>query len=296
VHSIEHQPWIAIGIRRLPRWLAILIVYITIIAAIVLVALLVVPPLVAQAGELWTELPRLVERAQEVLVRRGLLERPITLGEAVRQAPQASGTAVGTAAVAVTWTASFLLESITVLILTFYLLVDSESLFAGFARLFPREQRPRLRQAASQISTKVSAWMAGQMILAATIGTTAAVALWLLEVPYFYVLALIAAVGEMIPVLGPFLSAIPAITVALTVSPQTALWVAVFWLVQQQVENNLLVPKIMERQVGVSPVVVIAALMIGGALLGILGALLAVPTAAILQVVVLELLEQREQT
>ena len=92
----------------------------------------------------------------------------------------------------------------------------------------------------------------------------------------------------MIPVLGPFLSAIPAITVALTVSPQTALWVAVFWLVQQQVENNLLVPKIMERQVGVSPVVVMVALLIGGSLWGLVGAILAIPTAAIISVIVSE--------
>jgi predicted PurR-regulated permease PerM len=127
--------------------------------------------------------------------------------------------------------------------------------------------------------------MIGQLILAGTIGATSAVGLYLLGVPYFYVLALISAVGELIPVVGPILSAIPAAAAALAVSPRTALWVLLFFLVQQQAENHLLVPKIMQRQVGVSPVIVIAALLVGGSLLGLIGALLAIPTAAILQVV-----------
>jgi predicted PurR-regulated permease PerM len=97
----------------------------------------------------------------------------------------------------------------------------------------------------------------------------------------------------MIPVVGPILSAIPAIAVALTVSPVTALFVGIFFLVQQQVENHLLVPKIMERQVGVNAGVVIMALLIGGSLLGIVGAILAVPTAAILQVIFQEAMAQR---
>jgi predicted PurR-regulated permease PerM len=104
-------------------------------------------------------------------------------------------------------------------------------------------------------------------------------------VPYFYVLALISAVGEMIPMIGPVLAAIPAIGVALTISYQKALFVAIFFLLQQQFENHILVPRVMSRQVGVSAVTVIVALLIGAELLGILGALLAVPTAAILMVV-----------
>jgi predicted PurR-regulated permease PerM len=104
--------------------------------------------------------------------------------------------------------------------------------------------------------------------------------------------ALIAGVGEMIPVVGPLLAAIPAIAVAFFVSAPLALGVTVFFVVQQQLENHVLVPKVMARQVGVSPVVVIMALLIGGSLLGIVGAILAVPTAAILQVLFQELLTE----
>jgi predicted PurR-regulated permease PerM len=130
----------------------------------------------------------------------------------------------------------------------------------------------------------VSAWLGGQLLLAGIIGGSAALGLFLMGVPYFYVLALIAGIGEMIPIVGPLLSAIPAVAVAFTVSPALALGVALFFVVQQQFENHILVPKVMERQVGVSAVFVIVALLIGGSLLGIVGAILAVPTAAILQV------------
>src|SRR5262245_56964801 len=282
--AIGCGPIVRMGERRptgrLPRWLAILTVYLVIVGGLTITALLVIPPLVHQAQDLWTALPGMLDRAQAFLIERGLMTRPITLEEAVRGTQVAPGRAVGTVATAVTRVFGVVLSAITLLILTFYLLVDSASLFVAFARLFPRDARPRVLDVSNKISTKVSAWLRGQLILASIIGSSAALGLWLFGVPYFYVLALIAAIGETIPVVGPVLSAIPAILVALAVSPQKALFVALFWILQQQIENHLLVPKIMQKQVGVSPVVVIVALLIGGTLLGPIGALLAVPTAA----------------
>lgn len=291
VRSIERS--VPAG-KRAPRWLAILLIYLVVVGTLTLVGLLVVPPLIAQSQDLWRRLPQLLDRGQEFLIRYHLLEHPITLEEAVRKAP-GPGDAVGTVATAVTRVFGGLLAFLTLLILTFYLLLESESLFLGFVRFFPRAERPRVESVARKISTKVSAWLSGQLILAGSIGLTAAIGLYLLGVPYFYVLALIAALGEMIPVVGPIFSAIPALGVAFTVSPRTALFTALFLIAQQQFENHLLVPKVMERQVGVSAVIVIVALLVGGSLLGILGAVLAVPTAAIVQVVVQELLDERDR-
>jgi predicted PurR-regulated permease PerM len=141
---------------------------------------------------------------------------------------------------------------------------------------------------------KVSAWLGGQLILSLIIGLTSAIGLWIMGVPYFYVLALISAIGEMIPMVGPILAAIPAILVAVTVSPGLALGVAVFFIVQQQLDNTVLVPKIMGRQVGLSAVNVIIALGIGSQLLGVVGAILSVPTAAIVQVLFEELVARDE--
>jgi predicted PurR-regulated permease PerM len=295
VRAIEHQTLVPVGTRRLPRWLAILVIYVAIVGTLTAVGLMVVPPLIDQAAELWRRLPELIAQGQSLLIRYGLLNREITLEEAVRNAPATGGNAVGTVAVAVTAVVGGIFGFLTILILTFYLLVESDSLFYGFARLFPRSERGRVGEAAQKISTKVSAWLNGQLILAGTIGASAAVGLWLIGVPYFYVLALVAAIGEMIPVIGPILAAIPAVAVAFSVSPQTALITVVFFAIQQQIENHLLVPKVMERQVGVSATTVIVALLVGGSLLGIMGALLAVPTAAIIQVVVKELLDERDR-
>jgi predicted PurR-regulated permease PerM len=292
VHYIEHAA--APGTQRLPRALAILLIYLFIVGVLTIVGLLVVPPLTEQAQELGRRLPELLDRGQQFLVDRGVLDHRLTLEEAVRNAPS-PGNAVGTVASAVSSAFTGLLAGITILILTFYLLVESNDLFEGFVRLFPRERRASVHDAALKITTKVSAWLSGQLILGGTIGLSAAIGLYWLGVPYFYVLALLAAFGELIPVVGPIFSAVPAVLVAFTVSAETAFFTLVFFLVQQQVENHLLVPKVMERQVGVSPVIVIVALLVGGSLLGILGAILAVPSAAILQVVVGELLDERDR-
>jgi predicted PurR-regulated permease PerM len=294
VRTIERHP-VKRGDRALPRWFAILVVYLVIVGVLTVAGFLVIPPLVDQAQELWRRLPSMLDNFQTFLIDRGLLNQRITLEEAVRSAPGSPGTAVGTVATAVGSVVGFVIAFLTILILTFYLLVDSESMYSGFARLFPRETRPRVLATSRKITAKVSAWLNGQLILAGTIGSTAAIGLYLLGVPFFYVLALTAAIGEMVPVIGPIFSAIPAILAGLSVSPRTALFVALFWIAQQQIENHLLVPKVMERQVGVSPVIVIVALLIGGSVLGILGALLAVPTAAIIQVIIQEVLDERDR-
>ena len=295
VHAIEHQRVVPVGTRRLPKWLAILGVYLVIVGVLTVVGLLVIPPLVTQARDLWMELPALLERGQSFLVRYGLLDRPITLEEAVRRAPTPSGDAVGTVAMAATRVVAGVFAFATILVLTFYLLIEGDLISDGFVRLFPPADRPRVQNVAMKISAKVSAWLNGQLILAGTIGVTAAGGLYWLGVPYFYVLGLISALGEMIPVVGPILSSVPAVIVGFTVSPQTGLFVLIFFFAQQQFENHLLAPKVMERQVGVSAVTVIVALFLGGTLLGILGAVLAVPSAAILQVVVQELLDERDR-
>ena len=299
VRIIERQKLIPIG-RRLPRWLAILIIYALVLGTIVLIGALVLPPLVEQANELWRSLPEKFQQAQQALIRYGILRRTITIGEAVQQAPATAGaagagaSAVGTIFLALRNVVGGVFGTITLLLLTFYMLVESREILSFWVRLFPAKQREHVRSLSATVSGKVSAWMGGQILLALIIGVTSAVGLGLMGVPYFYVLALISAVGEMIPMVGPILSAIPAILVAVTVSPGMAIGVAVFFILQQQLENTILVPKIMGRQVGLSAVTVIVALGVGSELLGVVGAILSVPTAAIVQVLVQELISNTE--
>ncbi len=265
-------------------------------ASSTLVGFLVFPPLVHQAQSLGHALPDMADRGQQFLIDKGWLQERLTLQEAVAQAPSPSGGAVGLVAAAVGNVAGGIVGVVTILILSFYLLVEADSLRASFLRLFPRGIRARVAAASNDITVKVSAWLGGQLLLGTIIGTTSAIGLWALGIPFFYVLAVISGIGELIPVVGPILAAVPALAIAATVSVKKVLFVLIFFFLQQQFENHFLVPKVMSRQVGVSPVTVIVALLIGGKLLGIVGAILAVPTAAILLVVASELLGERDET
>lgn len=296
IRLIERQKALPIGTQRFPRWLAILVLYLILIGALTGIGFMVFPPLASQAQQFWAAFPDMFERAQDFLIRKGLLKEHYTLTEAVKRAPATGGgEAVGTVLGAVVGVVGGLFGLLTILILTFYILIEADSLQRTMLHLFPASDRKRVAAVSRDITIKVSAWLGGQLVLGAIIGITSAIGLWLLGIPFFYVLALISGVGELIPVVGPFLSAIPAIAVAATVSINKVLLVILFFVLQQQFENHVLVPKVMQRQVGVSPVTVIVALLIGGKLLGIVGAILAVPTAAILQVVFLEIMAAREK-
>ena len=290
VRMIERQRVLRIGKRRLPRGAAILVIYATVLGLLAALAAAVVPPLVDQGRQLWTDLPERLDLLQQKLVEWGVIPVGTSFAELLKQAPISGSTdAVTTVLVAIWSIVGGVFGLVTILLLTFYLLVDSEHLFNLFVRLFPPSQRQRVSNVSELVAVKISAWLGGQILLGFIMGITSAIGLATLGVPYFFVLAVIAGVGEMIPMVGPLLAAIPAVAVAFTVSPGLGLAVALFCWGVQIVENNFLVPKVMSQQVGLSAITVIVALIIGSAMLGLPGALLAVPTAAIVQVLFEEL-------
>ena len=235
-------------------------------------------------------LPQAFKKVQTELIKYKLLTHTVTLQEAVQSAPAGSGgNAVGTVLLAVWTVGGGIFGIITILILSFYLLIEAEPLFKYFVRFVHEPHRAHVTTASREVVSKVSAWLRAQLILAGVMGTFAAIGLGLMGEPFFYVVALVAAIGETIPIVGPIIGGTAAVVVAFTSSPKLALEVGIYFLVLHQLEANILVPKIMERRVGVSPVTVMVALLIGGALWGIVGAILAIPTAAILSVIVEEL-------
>lgn len=274
--------------RKLPRPVAILLIYAAVLGAIAGMATMIVRPLVEQSQQFWKELPNLLAQIEARLQSWGLISPDTSVKELLQQAP--GTTDAVTMLMGTVWGfVGGLFGFITILLLTFYLLVEAQGIFDFLLRLVPRERRQKVADVSALVTTKVSAWLGGQILLGFIIGTTTAIGLALMGVPYFYLLALIAGIGEMIPIVGPIVSAIPAIAVAFTVSPGLALGVTIFFFAQQQLENAVLVPKVMGQTVGLGAVTVITSLIIGGELLGIVGALLAVPTAAIVKVLVEEL-------
>ncbi len=294
VHMIE-RPRAGGRLPAVPRWLAILVIYLTVVGIVVIIALMVVPPLVAQSVALWDRLPDELNRLQTFLIRYRMLRGPLTLAEAVRSAPVGSGAddarhrhedrADGIGGV---------FGLITIIILSFYLLIEARAMFEYWIRFVPAARRGDVAIAAREAVLKVSAWLSAQFVLAGVMGTFAAVGLGLMGVPYFYVVALVAAIGETIPIVGPVIGGITAVAVAITVSAKLAAMVGAYFLILHQLEANILVPKIMERRVGVSPVAVMVALLIGGSLWGLIGAILAIPTVAILSIIVDQIAAARD--
>jgi predicted PurR-regulated permease PerM len=273
--------------RRIPRWFAILVLYAGLVTGSAIVLALVIGPFVSQLGQLWVTLPAYIDTLQGKLVSRGLIQHRFTWSELLKSAPDPAAALGGI--LGVLSTAAGAAGAIaTVLILPYYMLIERDWMQTAFIHLFARERRPQIARLTRNVTIKVGAWLSGQMLLSIIIGSTAAIGLWWLGVPYFYVLALICGIGELIPVIGPILAAIPAVLIAFTMPGNTWIWVIAYFIAQQSIENNFLVPRIMERQVGLSSVTVIAALLIGTELMGIVGALLAVPTAAIIQVLLQE--------
>lgn len=168
-------------------------------------------------------------------------------------------------------------------VLAFYWAINREVTLRSLLQLVPEHRRPFYNELADTLLEKLGAYVRGQLILCGIVGVLSLIVYWTLGLPYALILALVAGILEAIPVFGPTLGAVPAILVALTVSPQLTLMVIAGAMLIQTLENYLFVPKVMDRSVGISAVVTLLALVSFGALFGLLGAILAIPLAAIVQ-------------
>jgi predicted PurR-regulated permease PerM len=174
-----------------------------------------------------------------------------------------------------------------------YLTIDAARMRDYLAVFWPTERQGRVTRMANEMGARLGHWAIGQGILCVVIGGGAWLGLQLVGVPYAALLGLVWALAEFVPGIGPFLSAIPSIALGFSVSPATGLAAAIFSLVWSQLENNVITPKIMGNAVELHPLVILVALLVGAELLGAPGALLAIPVAATLAVVVDEIRHER---
>ena len=172
---------------------------------------------------------------------------------------------------------------LTVFLLTYYWTLDSERTLRGLMLWMPSQSRPGLRTLIADIEEKVGGFVRGQAVLCLAIGLAALAAYAIIGLPNALVLAVLAGIFEAVPVVGPILGAIPAIMIALTMDTQHVVGVLIATVVIQTLENYILVPRIMKKAVGVNSIVALLALITLTSLLGLVGALLAIPIAAILQ-------------
>ncbi len=266
--------------KRFPRIVSVLIPYFLTIAILVLLIFPLVPFLAGQIQLLFSNFPEYINQ----------IAKTFNLNidaSSVNNVFQSDINAIGKNVLSVTGKIfSGVFSILTVFVISFYLMLEREILKRQFIALWPRKYQENALRTIAQIENKIGLWLRGQLILSLTIGFCTWIGLTLLGLPFALPLALLAGILEIVPTIGPIISAVPAIIVALTISPGIAISVVVFYILLQMLENNILVPKIMEKAVGLNPIAIIIGVLIGSQFLGVLGALLAVPFIAMVLIVI----------
>ena len=283
--------------RRVKRGRAVGIVLLGVLLFFVGFGFAVVPPIVEQSQSLVDRAPEYVQQLQdnrrvaELDARFGLLDRAQeTLADPTRFGTAAAGGVLGVGKVVL----NFTFNTLTLLILTLYFLSSLPTIKANAYRLVPRSRRARVGLLTDEILTRVGGYVGGAVTIAGIAAVLTFALLMVLGVDYPVALAMLVFLTGLIPLIGATIGAIVITAVALFTSVQAGVIVAVYYLVYQQVENYLLYPRIMQRSVDVSPAATVVAVLIGGALLGVLGALLAIPIAAAVQLVLNEVVSPRQ--
>lgn len=285
--------------RKIPRAIGILVIYLVIIGAISLAVVLIVPPIVEQVKQITTSFPDYYERLvelysnfQEFSIRYGVEGSVQDSLDSLNNALAQLGAGIFTAS------SRFFGGVITlfaVLVIVFYLTIGETGIKEFFRSLAPAKYQPYLIQKFNQIQKKLGMWLRGQLILSLIIFLLIFIGLTILGVKYALVLALIAGLAEFIPFVGPLISAIPAIFLTFADSPLKALLVIILYIIVQQLENQIIVPKVMQKSVGLNPIIVIIVMLIGAKIAGVLGVILAVPTATIIKIFLSDFFEERKE-
>lgn len=272
---------------RIPRILSVSIIYLICVGLLISLLVLFVPSLAKEIKNFSVEFPgyadELYQKFQKIQDGSLKYQRLIdetqkilgSLGEALR----------GSASNILAKTLNIfggLFSFIIVIVVSFYLAVQKNGIQNLLRGIIPKTHEAYVLGLWERAQKKMGHWFQGQLFLGIIVGILVYIGLSLLNVRFAFLLAIIAGILELVPYIGPVLSAVPAVIIAFFQAPILAIWVVVLYLVIQQLENYLLVPVVMRKAVGLNPVIVIIALLIGGKLLGILGIILAVPAAAVL--------------
>jgi predicted PurR-regulated permease PerM len=292
--------------RGIGRSIGILLTYLGVVLALVLIAGIFVPVMINEIRDLINFIVNVAqdpatttERFRGVMEQFGLgflfdtlsarlAELPGQLGQLARSfLLSAGGLAISAA--------GFVSALVTILTLAFFLLLDPERFMSVGLRLFAEPQRPRVRRLLEQSAGAVSGYITGNLAISFICGVTTFIVLVVLGMPYPAALALLVALLDLIPLVGATLGGALLVIVGLFVSPLTALMLLVYILVYQQVEGSVLQPMVYSRAVQLNALLIFVAVLVGAALLGIPGALLAIPVAEIIRIIATDLVAHRTQ-
>jgi predicted PurR-regulated permease PerM len=280
------------AVERLQRWRfsrgwAVTAIFVAALGFVVLFAILVIPPLVRQAQQLAEDIPGYVDRLKNSSGFVGDLERrydlSTKLADLIETLPERASSSLGTIFGFTQSIASIVFNLLTVGILTIYFLLAMPGLRRGADDLIERRERERLMD---DVLEKVGGYVSGNLVVSIIAGVTSYIVLRILGVPFAAALAMWVAIADLIPTVGATLGAIAAVIVAAFSSVADAIATGVYFVAYQQIENYVIVPRVMKKSIDLSPAAVIVSVLIGGSLAGFAGALLALPLAAAAKVVI----------
>ena len=281
--------------RGISRATGIIIIYILSAALVIGFLAMILPLLADQATEMSKTLPEYYASFRSALINSGnrLLQNigwriPSEISLLVRSGPNSDEVLdqVGQTLFYTNIILKGVLSTLAVFLLAYYWTQESNFVVRALLRIVPPNQKKNVREFLLLAETKLGGYIRGQGLLCIAVGMAAFFAYLFIGLPYLLVLAIFAGVMEMIPIFGPALGAIPAFLVALSIDPSKAIWVVLATAVIQMLENAVLVPRIMKHSMGVNPIIVLLSLIAFGSVFGFVGALLAIPLAAIIQLLV----------
>ncbi len=271
--------------RKIPRPLSVLVVYLVVISLLIVSFAALIPPLALQTSTFITHFPDYVAN----------LGVPYLYSEQItQQIISQLGTVPAKAAELTLSIFSNLLELITVLVFAFYLLMMREHLDDHLAPIFSETRKQQIDRIIDILEFRLGGWARGQILLMISVGVSNYIGLVVLGIPFALPLAIFAGFLELVPYIGPFIAAIPAVIIGFSISPFLGFAAAALAFLIQQLENYVFVPKIMQRSAGVNPIVTLIALAVGFNLAGITGLLISVPCAITLEVLARELYFSRK--
>lgn len=266
--------------RRIPTPVSAGIVYLIALAVIVLLVVPIIPFFSSQILSLIGSFPSYLDGVLKFLkinISAAHLEDFLT----------AQLNTIGANAFAVTGAIlSSVFSLFLIFVVSFYLMLDHARIKKELTVIFPKKEKERVMEIVDQVEEKLGAWFRGQLVLCFFIGLLTWIALSIIDFPFALPLAILAGMLEIVPTIGPILSAVPAVIVALSISPGVTLIIILIYILIQTLENNVLVPKVMQRAVGLNPILIILAITIGAKLLGIMGALLSIPFVSMIIIII----------
>lgn len=277
--------------RKVPRTIAVLLIYSVFLSSLTVIIMNMTPMFVSQIAELNEHMPQMAMRAQSLVdgfnqnqllpdsVRNGFNHSLTKLENSISLAISNYMNQIGN-------TINMLFIAFIVPFVAFYILKDFQIIEKTALAIVPREHRKRTIKLLIDIDTALGNYIRGQLLVCVIVGILAYLGYWLIGMPYALLLASVVAVFNIIPYLGPFFGAAPAIIMASTISLKMLLFVALINLAVQILEGNVISPQVVGRTLHMHPLFIIFALLVGGEVAGIVGLILAVPFFAVMKVII----------